>query len=113
MNTGCRHGHINEATKKITMNGIDALELSAALKSLPTDGTAGATKRVSLAGCNVGALDSGGTAFLGDSFPEVLLHDMRSTVDEVSSCTGLVHVYTNERKFCMENYNDRRHSVEA
>ena len=92
------HGSINEASNKITLNGMDALQLSAALKSLPIDGTAGAIKRVSLAGCNVGALDSEGTAFLGDGFPEVLLRDMRSTVDEVSSRTGLVHVDTNGRK---------------
>ena len=80
------------------MNRMDALQLSAALKSLPTDGTAGAIKWVSLSGCNVGALDSEGTAFHGDGFPEVLLRDKRSTVDEVTSCTGLVHVYTNGRK---------------
>ena len=86
------HGRLNKATNKITMGGMDALQLSTALKSLPSDGTAGAIKRVSLVGCSVGELNSDGTTFVGDRFPEVLLRDMRNTVDEVSSRTGIVGV---------------------
>ena len=94
------HGRLNKATKlnKITMGGMDPLQLSAALKSLPNDGTVGAIKRVSLVGCSVGELKSDGTAFVGDRFPEVLLHDTQNTVDEVSSRTGIVGVDSTGRK---------------
>ena len=67
------HGRMDKATNKITMGGMDPLELSSALKSLPNDGTAGAIKRVSLVGCSVGELNAEGTKFVGDKFPEVLL----------------------------------------
>ena len=92
------HGRLNRATNKITMGGMDALQLSAALKSLPADGTPGAIKRVSLVGCSVGGLTLDGTAFVGDRFPETLLRDMRNTVDEVSSRTGIVRVDSPGRK---------------
>ena len=92
------HGELNKATSKITMGGMDPLQLSTVLKSLPTDGTTGAIKRVSLVGCSVGKLNSDGTAFVGDRFPEVLLRDMRNTVDEVSSRTGIVSVDSTGRK---------------
>ena len=92
------HGRLNRATNKITMGGMDALQLSAALKSLPADGTPGAIKRVSLVGCSVGELNSDGTAFVGDRFPEALLRHMRNTVDEVSSRTGIVGVDSTGRK---------------
>ena len=92
------HGRLNRATNKITMGGMDGLQLSTALKSLPTDGTPGAIKRVSLVGCSVGGLNSDGTAFVGDRFPETLLRDMRNTVDEVSSRTGIVGVDSTGRK---------------
>ena len=92
------HGNLNEATDEITFNGMDAFQLSAALKFLPYGGTAGAIKRVSLVGCSLGELNSDGSAFLGDGFPEILLRDMRNAVDEVSSRTGIVSVDTNGRK---------------
>ena len=92
------HGRLDKATNKITMGGMDPLQLSAALQSLPSDGTAGAVKRVSLVGCSVGELNSAGTAFVGDNFPEVLLEDMKSTVEEVSSRNGIVGVDSSGRK---------------
>ena len=72
------------------MGGMDPLQLSTALKSLPNDGTAGTIKRASLVGCSVGKINAEGTAFIGDNFPEVLLEDMKSTVEEVSSHNGIV-----------------------
>ena len=92
------HGRLEKASKKITMGGMDPLQLSTALQSLPNDGTAGAVKRVSLVGCSVGELNSAGTAFVGDKFPEALLKDMKSTVEEVSSRNGIVGVDSSGRK---------------
>ena len=92
------HGRLDTLTNKITMGGMDSSQLSTALQSLPNDGTAGAIKRVSLVGCSVGELNSAGTAFVGDKFPEVLLKDMKSTVDEVSSRNGIVGVDSSGRK---------------
>ena len=92
------HGRLNRAANKITMGGMDALQLSTALKSLPTDRRTGAIKRVSLVGCSVGELNSDGTAFVGDRFPETVLRNMRNTVNEVSSRTGIVGVDSTGRK---------------
>ena len=92
------HGRMDKATNKITMGGMDPLELSSALKSLPNDGTAGAIKRVSLVGCSVGELNAEGTKFVGDKFPQVLLEDMKSSVEEVSSRNGIVGVDASGRK---------------
>ena len=92
------HGGLNKATNKVTMGKMDAYQLSNALKSLPNDGTPGAIKRVSLVGCGCGELESDGTDFVGDRFPERLLRDMRSTVEEVSSRTGMVQVDSTGRK---------------
>ena len=97
------HGELNEETNKMEMGGMDALQLSTALKSLPNDGTAGAIKRVSLVGCNVGNVNPDGLDFVGDRFPEVLLRDMRNTVDEVSSRTGIVGIDSSGRK----NYGEQ------
>ena len=92
------HGRLDTLTNKITMGGMDSSQLSTALKSLPNDGKAGAVKRVSLVGCSVGELNSAGTAFVGDKFPEVLLEDMKSTVEEVSSRNGIVGIDASGRK---------------
>ena len=93
------HGKLDGATNKITLGGMDAMELSTALKTLPTSTTtSGAIKRVSLVGCSVGELNAAGTDFIGDRFPEVLLTDMKDNVDEVSSRTGIVGVDSTGRK---------------
>ena len=92
------HGRIDATTKKITMGGMDALQLSAALKTLPNSGTTGAVKRVSLVGCSLGELNDKGTDFVGDRFAEDLLKDMKNTVEEVSSRNGIVGVDSSGRK---------------
>ena len=92
------HGRQDPVANTITIEGMDALQLSTALKSLPTDGTAGAIKRVSLVGCKVGEFTPDLRGFVGDRFPEVLLRDMSNTVEEVSSRTGIVGIDSSGRK---------------
>ena len=92
------HGGLDTETNTMSIEGLDASQVASALKSLPTDGTPGAIKRVSLINCELGALKPDGTGFAADEFPEILLRDMRDTVEEVSARTGLVCIDSTRRK---------------
>ena len=48
------HGRWNRQANKMEMSGLDASQLSNTLKTLPTDNTRDAIKRVSLVGCRLG-----------------------------------------------------------
>ena len=79
------HGRQNEQTNEMEISGLDALQLSSALQTLPTQGD---IERVSLVGCRLGR----------QGFPEALLRDMSPIVKEVSSRNGIVGIDSSGRK---------------
>ena len=94
------HGRINTETDQMEIGGMDASQISAALRTLPTYRTAGAIKRVSLVGCGLGGQNARG-------FSEKVLRSMSNIVDEVSSRTGLVSIDSSGRKvYGALNYDD-------